>query len=161
MNRGKPNVTVLTGDALTAFCGSGTRVATLGVLANSEEPLTGYRVAKLAGLQPIKVYRELDKANKSGLVQKTARGYRLVDSDIRSLLRKRIRVSWFQSWYDQESARRNRARAIRESSTDWFDSSRYLPNPSIANRYATEIERPREKDSWAPSRNRTASRKRA
>lgn len=150
---------VFTDDALVAFCGSGTRVATLGVLANSEKPLTGYRVAKLAGLQPIKVYRELAKANRSGLVQKTARGYQLADSDLRGLLRKRIRISWFESWYDQESARGKRAQAIRDASTDWFDPSRYRPNPSITKRYAKEIQRPQEKDSWAPSRKRTASRK--
>lgn len=150
---------VLADDALLAFCGSGTRVATLGILANSEKPLTGYRVAKLAGLQPIKVYRELAKASKSGLVQRTARGYRLADSDLRDLLRKRIRVSWFESWYDQESARGKRAQAVRESPTDSYDSSRYQPNPSIAKRYAKEIQRPSEKDTWAPSRDRIRSRK--
>lgn len=146
-------------DALVAFCGSGTRVATLGVLANSEKPLTGYRIATLAGLQPIKVYRELAQASKSGLVQRTARGYRLIDPDLRTLLRKRVRISWFESWYDQESARGKRAEAIRESSTAWFDPSRYQPNPSIARRYAKEIERPEEKNSWGPSANRMASRK--
>ena len=146
-------------DALVAFCGSETRVATLGVLANSERPLTGYRVSKLAGLQPIKVYRELAKATKSGLAQKTPRGYRLTDSDLRLLLRKRVRVSWFESWYDQEPARAARARRVRDSSTDWFDPGRYRPNPSVAKRYAKEIKRPPEKNAWAPSGGRVPSRK--
>lgn len=153
-------MTRISDDALVAFCGSETRVATLGVLANSERPLTGYRVAKLTGLQPIKVYQELDKATKNGLVQKTARGYQLSDLDLRLLLQKRIRVSWFESWYDQEPARGNRARAVWESSASWFDPRRYRANPSVAKRYAVEIRRPPEKDTWAPAGGRIVSRKR-
>ena len=131
---------------LVAFCGSKTRVSALGVLANSIRPVTGYRVSKVAGLQPIKVYRELDRAVESGLVEKTARGYRLVDPDLRALLQKRVRVSWSESWFADERCRTQRARGVRESTSGWFDPDRYRPNPSVAARYAREIERPPEKD---------------
>ena len=145
---------------LVAFCRSETRVSVLGALANSEIPLTGYRVAKVTGIQPIKVYRELDRATISGLVVKSARGFMLADPDIRALLRKRIRVSWSESWFAEEGLRAERASKIRGSSIEWFDYRRYQSNPLVARRYAVEIERPPEKDSSRPSGDDVVSRKR-
>lgn len=144
---------------LIAFCGSETRVSTLGVLANSSGPMTGYRVSRIARLQPIKVYRELARAVESGLVEKTARGYRLLDPDVRSLLQKRVRVSWFESWFADEGNRARRARKARASSTRWFEPERYRANPSVAARYAAEIERPLEKDAYGGKEGSLPSRK--
>lgn len=145
---------------LVAFCGSETRVSTLGVLANSSEPLTGYRVSKIAGLQPIKVYRELERASASGLVEKTAQGYRLIDPDLRALLQKRIRVFWSESWFADEGARAKRAGEAQASDVGWFDMKRYQPNATVAFRYAKEMERPPEKDDFSGSPGAVISRKR-
>jgi hypothetical protein len=84
--------------AMEAFCGSRTRLLTLGVLASAEAPLTGYRVASVAGLPREKVYPELRKAMAAGLVIKDEGGYLLVDLEIRQLLRSRIRVVWDRYW---------------------------------------------------------------
>jgi len=145
---------------LIAFCGSETRVSTLGVLANSSEPLTGYRVSKLAGVQPIKVYRELDRAVAAGIVRKGARGYVLSDPDLRALLQKRVRVSWSESWYASEGERGKRASRVGALSAKWVDSSRYEANPAVAARYATEFERPPEKADFAAREGVVISRKR-
>ncbi len=84
--------------ATEAFCGSKTRLLTLGVLAASEVPMTGYRVALVAELPREKVYPELDRAMASGLVTKSEKGYSLVDPDFRQLLRSRVRVVWSSYW---------------------------------------------------------------
>ena len=152
-------MTRLADTALVAFCGSGTRVAALGVLANSDRPLTAYRVSKLSGVQPIKVYQALARASKAGLVQRTARGYRLTDPDIRDLLRKRVRVYWSESWYDQERARAERAEQIQGPRLRWFDPKRYRPNRSVAQRYSREVRRPKEKDAGGPRATGAKSRK--
>jgi len=131
---------------LVAFCGSETRVSTLGVLANAERPLTGYRISKLAGLQPIKVYRELERAIRAGLVGKSESGYRLLDRDVRTLLQKRVRVSWSEAWFADEGERAKRSRKVLENSVAWYDPRRYKSNSKVAKRYATEIQRPPEKD---------------
>jgi len=145
---------------LIAFCGSETRVSTLGVLANSNRPLTGYRVSKISGLQPIKVYRELARAVESGLVARSVRGYRLIDPDIRTLLQKRIRVYWSEAWLAGESDRAQRAAKRSILSIAPFDSSRYKPNPTVASRYRREFDRPREKDQPSSQQGVNTSRKR-
>lgn len=90
-------------DALEAFCGSRARLLTLGVLAAAEAPLSGYRVAEVAGLPRPKVYPELRKASEAGIVARSERGYSLVDPELRSLLRTRVRVTW--DWYWDRSDR--------------------------------------------------------
>ena len=84
--------------ALEAFCGSRTRLLTLGVLAAAEVPLTGYRVALVAGLPREKVYPELRRSIAAGSVVKGESGYSLVDREPRKLLRSRIRVVWSKYW---------------------------------------------------------------
>jgi DNA-binding transcriptional ArsR family regulator len=77
---------------LLAFCGSETRLLTFGVLAKTRRPLTGYRIAQLTGLPQTKVYKELRRAMLVGTVQRAADGFRLVDREIRDLLRQRFRL---------------------------------------------------------------------
>lgn len=60
--------------------------------------MTGYRVAGVAGLPRAKVYPELQKAVEVGIVDRSDVGYRLVDVELRSLLRTRIRVTWDSYW---------------------------------------------------------------
>jgi hypothetical protein len=94
--------------ALAALVGSRSRLLTLAVLANSDEPLSGYRVAKIASLPRVKVYPEIRKGIGTGILVKEGEGYRMVDMDLRSLLRKRVRIRWDQEW--------DRARSIRAKS---------------------------------------------
>ncbi len=84
--------------ALTSLIGSTSRLLTLAVLANADEPLTGYRVAKVANLPRQKVYPELRRSIEAGLVRKTASGFTLTDADVRALLRKRVRIRWDEEW---------------------------------------------------------------
>jgi len=90
----KPRVDAL----LVAAFGSETRVLTLAALANSTAPLTAYRVAKIAGLRPPKVYDEIRRARASGLVTQSAGKLSLRDPDLRSLLRKRVRLFGWDDW---------------------------------------------------------------
>jgi hypothetical protein len=91
---------------LTSLFGSRTRLLTMAVLANAEEPLTGYRVAKVAGLPRQKVYPELRRGIETGLVTRVSSGFLLSDPDVRALLRKRVRIRWDEEW-DRARASRN------------------------------------------------------
>lgn len=84
--------------ALSSLIRSQTRLLTMAVLANAEEPLTGYRIAKIASLPRVKVYPEIRKGVEAGILVKDRRGYRMVDADVRALLRKRVRIRWDQEW---------------------------------------------------------------
>lgn len=84
--------------ALVEFCGSETRVRTLGVLANAHSPMSGYRIAKVAGVPEPKVYPELRRGIRSGIIQKEKGGFRLIDPDLRALLQKRVRLYWDVDW---------------------------------------------------------------
>jgi hypothetical protein len=70
----------------------------MSVLASAEAPLSGYRIAKVAGIPREKVYPELRRAVAVGSVAKSATGFFLIDPDVRELLRKRIRVTWDTYW---------------------------------------------------------------
>lgn len=144
--------------ALIAFVGSETRVLTMAVLANAGRPLTGYRIAKVAGLQPIRVYEELRRAIGAGYVKRRRDGFVLTDMGIRDFLRRQVRLSWMDDLLSSERARRAaRAKALP---TDWFDPTRYRPDPKIAARFAGFFERPPEKDELALRTGQGLSRKR-
>jgi len=83
---------------LESLFGSRTRLLTMAVLANADAPLTGYRVAKVADLPRQKVYPELRRGTAAGLIRHKGRGFVLSDPDIRSLLRKRVRIRWDEEW---------------------------------------------------------------
>lgn len=93
-----------------ALFGSETRVRTLAILSNSSMPLTGYRIAKISGDQPIKVYTVLRSLAESSLVgrRRVGRGrtvWTMVDPDLRRFFRRRVRISWEFDW-NSEAARR-------------------------------------------------------
>lgn len=134
--------------ALVAFVGSETRVRTLGVLANAEFPMTGYRVAKVARVQEIKVYQELKRAVEAKIVRKEKDGFRLVDPDFRLILRKRYRVSWSGDWNAGEPARAARAERAKQRDRSWLRGLNLTPDPKVAARYGN-FGRPPEK---GPSR---------
>ena len=83
---------------LVSLFGSQTRLLTMAVIANADEPLTGYRVAKIAGLPRIKVYPEIRKGVAANLLARDGAGYRMIDNDVRTLLRKRVRIRWDEEW---------------------------------------------------------------
>jgi len=134
---------------LVTVFGSETRVRTLAALASTNRPLTAYRVGKMGEVSMPKVYREVARLAKAGLVTRRGSGWILLDSDIRNLLRRRVRFSWSEDWFADEADRARRAARIAAEPSSWFDSSRYARNPSVAERYAKEFERPAEK---GPSR---------
>jgi hypothetical protein len=133
---------------LVALFGSETRVAVLAVLAGATRPFTGYRVAKIAGVQPIKAYAELRRLSAAGLVREVPSGWELSDPEVGRLVGNRVRVTWSEDWLAGEADRAKRAERVAAESTAWFDPSRYAPDPAVAARIAKEIERPPEKDDW-------------
>lgn len=70
----------------------------MAVLANADEPLTGYRVSKIAGVPAQKVYPEIKKGVATGAVKETRGGFILSDPDIRELLQRRVRIRWDEEW---------------------------------------------------------------
>ena len=70
----------------------------MAVLANADEPLTGYRVSKIAGVPAQKVYPQIKKGVEAGTVKEVKRGFVLSDPDIRELLQKRVRIRWDEEW---------------------------------------------------------------
>lgn len=128
---------------LVALCGSETRLRTLGVLANSFGPLTGYRVGRTAGVSLPKVYRELKRLRSAGLVRLGPKGWILSDPDVGVLLRKRFRISWSRDWFDGIARRSTSDAGI-------LDELRRLPPPRFPKgwrpRDPTRFARDPEKD---------------
>jgi hypothetical protein len=142
--------------ALVAFCGSEARALTLGVLANAVSPMTGYRVAKVAGVPESKVYPELRRAVSAGIVRKEKDGYRLVDGDLRALLQKRVRLFWDVDWdrardgWDGETSQllEQGMSAIRRrlrNNSAFLRPDGWRP-PAAARAWDQELRRPADKD---------------
>ena len=149
--------------ALVALFGSENRALTLAALANSSLPLTGYRVARITGTQPIKVYAELRRLGKSGLVRESPTaggrmGWTLEDPDVRSLLRRRARISWGEDW-NREVGERILTRSRSPRLVGAIDLSKYRAEPErVPNR--SEFERPTGKDAALSSEGLQVSRRR-
>ena len=133
---------------MAALFGSATRARTLAVLANSPEPLTGYRIAEVSGDERIKVYSVLASLAKTGVVTSAQRDdgravvWTLRDSDIRSLLRRRVRLVGEGEW-DAGVARRLSERKVVRDRILEIDLSKY---PSLPREVVRELERPPRKD---------------
>jgi len=134
---------------VAALFGSESRALILAPLANAFDPMTAYRIAAVAQLQRTKVYSELRRLEKAGIVRSSSVAdgptvWTLTDPDLRAFLRRRVR---FWSWADWQR-RRSRTSGPRRPRNDWaekFDSSKYRPNPSAVPN-PREFRRPREKD---------------
>jgi DNA-binding transcriptional ArsR family regulator len=151
---------------VAALLGSTNRVRTLAPLANAYRPMTAYRVAQLAGIPRTKVYEELRRLLKAGVVRerRNRRGsstWTLLDADMALYLRKKIRISWSGDLASSAPRRlaKERRTAVGLLSNSWLDPSKYTPNPVVAARYAQEIERPEGKGDFAGMTSRV-SRKR-
>jgi hypothetical protein len=139
--------------ALSSLIKSEARILTLGVLANASQPMTGYRVAAVAGLPRIKVYPELREAAKCGWIEQSASGYQMSAGPLRSLLASKVKVTWSEDWMAGEPKRRRRIQAADRRDISWFDPTKYTPNPLVASRYAREFTRPPEKNLISAGRN--------
>ncbi|MGI0132336.1 MAG: hypothetical protein ACREDK_04500 [Thermoplasmata archaeon] len=134
---------------LAALFGSEDRVRTLAALANADAPLTAYRVASMVGMKPPNVYRELKRLLQFHEVERAPTsqgkdGWRLVDADVRALLRRRLRVVWSEDLLRGARERGRRAAlSIQWSSRIPLDRSAFAPGrpPSAA-----AVRRRRDKD---------------
>ena len=121
---------------LVALFGSEDRVRTLAVLANAGTPLTAYRVATVVGIKPANVYRELKRLIQFNEVERAPtsdgkQGWRLVDADVRAIMRRRLRVVWSEDLLRGARERGKRAAlAVRRSSRAPLDLAAFGPgNP--------------------------------
>lgn len=144
---------------LISFAGSRVRALALGVLANAQMPMSGYRVAKVAGLSEIKVYEALRRAQRVGLVKQSSEGFQLVDLPLKSYLRSQVRLHWSEERFRPSNRLKLRARPL--AGPEWFDPGRYRPNPKVAERYRREFVRPPERDQPFSSGRSVGSRKRS
>jgi hypothetical protein len=134
---------------LAALFGSEDRVRTLAALANADAPLTAYRVALIVGMEPPNVYRELRRLLRFKEVERAPTpegrdGWRVVDADVRALLRRRLRVVWSQDLMRGAQERSRRAAlAVQRSSRIPLDLSRFTPGRPLT---ATTVRRRQEKD---------------
>jgi hypothetical protein len=137
---------------LLSLFGSRTRLLTMAVLANASRPLTGYRVAVIAGLPREKVYPEIRKGMATGLLAKDDEGYRMVDPDVRAILQKRVQIRWDREW-DRERAgwnegtqdRLNAILASIPTNSTYLRPQGWRPSAS-ARALIREMRRPRAKD---------------
>jgi hypothetical protein len=134
---------------LSVLFGGDTRASILAVLAGASAPFSGYRVAKVARVQPIKAYAELRRLRDAGFVSETAseRGksaWQLSDSNLRSFLERRVRVAWWNDWEPGMEQRASRAEEVL-AKVGRFDLSKFKPNPSAVSN-PEEYVRPTEKD---------------
>ncbi|MGI0128863.1 MAG: hypothetical protein ACREEC_01685, partial [Thermoplasmata archaeon] len=113
---------------------------TLAALANADAPLTAYRIASITGMKPPNVYRELKRLLPFNEVEKAPapggkEGWRLVDADVKALLRRRLRVVWSEDLLRGARERGRRAAiSIRRSSLVPLDLSAFASGrpPSAA-----------------------------
>jgi hypothetical protein len=124
-------------DLERVFGGAG-RVRILGVLANSSTPLSTYRIAKIALVQPIKGTLELRRLRDAGLVNELPgeRGgsrWVLTDTDLRTFFRRRVRIlSWSEVRAGAED-RASRGRALLARIRP-IDFSKYRASPEAGSR---------------------------
>ena len=131
------SVTAKVDPGLERLFGGRTRVRILAVLANAAEPVTAYRIARVAGSQVGKTSVELRRLERSGIVRRVAPssrglGWVMVDPDLRRLLQRRVRLVWVEDW-DRLTARQ--ALLARRSHRPRIDLARFRPSPgSVPNR---------------------------
>lgn len=135
---------------LTWLFGSSTRAATLSILASADRPLTGYRVAKLAGSQRIKVGAELRRLRTAGLAREVSRvtrgtGWELTDPNLRRFLRSKFAIVSSEDLVSDFEARLRETQALEKKLAK-------LPPVDLRGRqgwrprYPEDFDRPPEKD---------------
>jgi DNA-binding transcriptional ArsR family regulator len=138
---------------LVSLFGSETRTAVLAALAGASVPFSGYRVAQVADVQPIKAYAELRRLRDAGIVRETPRKkgrsvWELPLGEIRSLVADRTRVYWSGDWIN--NPRRRTTPADRRFAHKVAKAATKRPSPSsippAARAVLSEMTRPSEKD---------------
>ncbi len=89
--------------AVRQLFGGETRAKVLGLLANSEEPKTGYELSKALDANPSKVYgvlRGLEGTGFLGMISDRSnyRRYFIADEDLKRFLVKRVRIALAEDW---------------------------------------------------------------
>ncbi|HUZ80266.1 MAG TPA: hypothetical protein VMV28_06600 [Thermoplasmata archaeon] len=131
---------------LVALCGSERRLRVLAVLANAFRPVTGYRVSLVGGVPVSKAYDELRRLEKSGLIGRSGpSGWVLLDPDLGSLLRKRIRAVWWKDWFDRVD-RRERADRMFPDRLRATPRPRFSKDPGWTPRHPSLYKRNPRKD---------------
>jgi hypothetical protein len=128
---------------LLAAFGSATRLRTVAVLANAFRPLTGYRVGKTGGIALPKVYRELHRLERAGVVARRGKGWVLTDRELGALVAQRIRISWSEDW---DAELRRRAPEIAALHENLGRIPRAKPPKRFVPRRPEEYDRPAFKD---------------
>jgi DNA-binding PadR family transcriptional regulator len=128
--------------SMTDLFGSEVRVRTLALLAGSEKPISAYRVAQATGDQGTQVYSVLRKAREGGLVEESQAEngssiWFLTDSDLRAMLKRRVRIS-VASDFLELSSRKSEPRPAPK-----LDLSNFRGEPVSSD---SEQYRPPEKD---------------
>jgi DNA-binding transcriptional ArsR family regulator len=135
---------------LARLFGSETRVRTLAPLASSAAPLTAYRIAEVSEVPRTKVYEELARLRSTGWVTGITGPagqtlWRLTDPDIRSLLRRRMRIYFANDLVREARVRSIMARkAIARSRRTGAPAGLFQPGFTPKN--ARDYQRPPQKD---------------
>lgn len=134
--------------AAEALFGGRTRAAVLGYLAGAVAGSTGYAISKALRIGVSKVYPELRRLEKAGIVEgrpspKGPKLFFLADDDLRRFLVRRVRILASQDWFlaERVAVRRGKleaGRAIQLRAPAENRSRRQLP-------FADEFRRPAEK----------------
>lgn len=138
---------------LVTLVGSGNRASVLAALASATTPQTGYRIARLANVQPIKAYTELRRLRSVGIVRELRASdgrsvWELPDGAIRSFVASRARIAQFEEWIVSQRrgvgpSDRRFARALNDAAAK---RPRARSNPPAARAILVEMTRPPEKD---------------
>lgn len=138
---------------LVALLGSETRASVLAALAGAMSPFSGYRVAKVARVQPIKAYAELRRLRDAGIVREVPRpkgrsGWELPEGEIRSFVAGRSRVYWSTDWMDSPRRIATAADVRFARTIERVAATRPRPRaiPPAARRILSEMVRPSKKD---------------
>ncbi len=125
---------------LVTLFGSETRVRTLAPLASAYAPMTAYRIASISGAQRTKIYAELRRLAKAGVVRGRANRavWELIDPDVRRIFRRRMRVSWWEDWMNnpERRARSGDEAMLRSARRDFF---RRVPRPTSVPRSSRSL----------------------
>ncbi len=134
---------------LACVFGSSTRLGVLAILANSSQPLTAYRIARMLDVNPPKVYTELTRLREAKVVTESptgnrSRGFSLADPDVAELLRKRVRISSQGAWLAEVETRSRSVPEVSEIVRS-ISLEDYPPSPEKVP-HRSEFLRPRSKD---------------
>lgn len=132
---------------LSRLFGSSDRLRILAVLANANQPLTAYRIAQVAGIQPPNVYREIKRLSGLSELRKNAlptEGWELVDSQLRRFVQQKVRVYWSEDFALGAASRAARARQLRKAMSNVPLESRFVQQGRRPT--ASQIRNRRQKD---------------